>query len=128
MEEKFTNKVEQTLAKAIELAKNSEHRYVDIVHYLKISIDDSSSLFVSILNKLNISINSLKKEITEDLEFTRELEKDYTVPSHKVGEVVTIDSSKDFEKQDNQLHRAFRVGYKNTPKVLVKTRNNQIKK
>ena len=33
------------------------------VHYLKISIDDSSSLFVSILNKLNISINSLKKEI-----------------------------------------------------------------
>ncbi|MBR3891793.1 MAG: AAA family ATPase [Bacilli bacterium] len=63
MEEKFTNKVEQTLAKSIELAKNSEHRYVDIVHYLKISIDDSSSLFVSILNKLNISINSLKKEI-----------------------------------------------------------------
>lgn len=72
--------------------------------------------------------NSLKKEITEDLEFTRELEKDYTVPSHKVGEVVTIDSSKDFEQQDNQLHRAFRVGYKNTPKVLVKTRSNQIKK
>ena len=63
MEEKFTNKVEQTLAKTIDLAKNSEHRYADIVHYLKISIDDSSSLFVSILNKLNVNINSLKKEI-----------------------------------------------------------------
>lgn len=72
--------------------------------------------------------NSLKKEITEDLEFSRELEKDYTVPNHKIGEVVTIDSVKDFEEQDKQLHRAFRVGYKNTPKVLVKTRNSQIKK
>lgn len=71
---------------------------------------------------------SLKAEIENDLSFTKELEKDYTVPSHKIGEVVKIDSTKDFEQQDNQLHRAFRVGYKNTPKVLVKTRNNQNKK
>ena len=63
MEEKFTNKVEETLAKAIELAKNSEHRYVDIVHYLKIVINDSCSLFVSVINKLETNINLLKKEI-----------------------------------------------------------------
>ena len=63
MEEKFTNKVEETLAKAIELAKNSEHRYVDIVHYLKIVINDSGSLFVSVINKLETNINLLKKEI-----------------------------------------------------------------
>ena len=65
---------------------------------------------------------SLKREIENDLSFKRELEKDYTVPSHKIGEVVKIDSTKDFEEQDKQLHRAFRVGYKNTPKVLVKTK------
>jgi len=70
---------------------------------------------------------SLKREIEEELSFKKELEKDYTVPSHKIGEVVQIDSTKDFEKQDNQLHRAFRVGYKNTPKVLVKTNKNTTK-
>jgi len=55
----------------------------------------------------------------------KELNKDYQVPNHQVGEVVKIDSVKEFEEQDKQLHRAFRVGYKNTPKVLVKTKNNK---
>lgn len=67
----------------------------------------------------------LKNEIRKDLEFSRELNKDYQVPNSKIGEVVKIDSVKDFEEQDKQLHRAFRVGYKNTPKVLVKTKNNK---
>ena len=59
MEDKFTNKVEETLAKAIELAKNNSHSYVDIAHYLKIALSDSSSLLVSILNKLNKPINQI---------------------------------------------------------------------
>ncbi len=66
---------------------------------------------------------ALKREIKSELEFKRDLNKDYQVPNHQIGEVVKIDSVKDFEEQDKQLHRAFRVGYKNTPKVLVKTKN-----
>lgn len=68
---------------------------------------------------------SLKNEIEKDLEFSRELNQGYEVPNSKVGEVVKIDAVKDFEEQDQQLHRAFRVGYKNAPKVLVKTRKNK---
>lgn len=68
---------------------------------------------------------SLRNQIKSELEFTRDLNKNYEVPSHQIGEVVKIDAIKDFEEQDKQLHRAFKAGYKNTPKVLVKTKNNK---
>lgn len=70
---------------------------------------------------------SLKAEIEHDLAFANELEVEYTVPKEQIGEIVKIDSTKDFDEQDQKLHRAFRVGYKNTPKVLVKT-NKPVRK
>ena len=63
MEEKFTNKVEETLAKSIDLARNSGHKNVDIVHYLTIILNDETSLFNSIMNKLNIDTKLLKQEV-----------------------------------------------------------------
>lgn len=70
----------------------------------------------------------LKRKINEELEFTRELNKDCPVSTNnKVGEIVKIDSVKDFEEQDRSLNSAFRFGYKNTPKVLVKTKKNASK-
>ena len=68
---------------------------------------------------------SLREQIKSDLEFKRELNKEYEVPNHQVGEVVKIDAVKDFEEQDKQLHRAFKIGYKNTPKVLVKRKTDK---
>ncbi len=63
----------------------------------------------------------LKASCEKELELSREYNKDYKVPSSLVGSVVEIDSMKDFERQDASLHRAFRIGYREEPKILVKT-------
>ena len=63
MENNFTNKVEETLAKMIDLAKNSNHSNVDIVHYLKIVINDANSLLNSILKKCSVDVKSVKNDI-----------------------------------------------------------------
>lgn len=63
----------------------------------------------------------LKVSCEKELELSREYNKDYKVPSSLVGSVVEVDSMKDFEKQDASLHRAFKLGYKEEPKILVKT-------
>lgn len=65
----------------------------------------------------------LKKDLTDDLALSREYNKEYQVPNAKIGEVEKINAVKDFAEQDAKLNRAFRVGFKNTPKVLVKTKN-----
>ena len=56
----FTNKVEETLSKTIELAKNYNHNYVDVVHYLKVVSFDSNSLFTSVMKKLSINDSSTR--------------------------------------------------------------------
>ena len=63
MDLEFTQKVEITLNKAIELAQNLKHHKVDVCHFLFISINDTNSLFLNILSRLNISINMIKKDI-----------------------------------------------------------------
>ena len=63
MKNNFTNKVEETLAKMIDLAKNSNHSNVDIVHYLKIVINDANSLLNSILKKCGVDVKSVKNDI-----------------------------------------------------------------
>jgi len=65
MNDEFTQKVEEVLSKAIELAKNSSHEKVDIVHYLKVITQDSDSMFNSILKKLNINQNDILSVINK---------------------------------------------------------------
>lgn len=68
-----------------------------------------------------IRSKQIKANCEKNIELSREFNKDYNVPSTFIGNVVTIDSTKEFEKQDASLHRAFRIGYKEEPKILVKT-------
>ena len=65
MDEKFTDKVEETLAKMIELAKSSSHQNVDIVHFFKVVINDIDSIFCSVVNKLGLNINEIKNDVND---------------------------------------------------------------
>lgn len=82
------------------------------------------------INACNCEIKkakSLKKEINDELKISKELGKSYEVPDYKIGEVVSVDSNEEIDKQDKSLSRAYKTGYKNTPKILVKTRSKTFK-
>ena len=67
MESEFTEKVEVSLSNAIEIAKNSNHSKVDIVHFLLAILNDSNSVFNNILEKLDINKNIVMNEVNEYL-------------------------------------------------------------
>ena len=63
MEELYTEKVQELLYKAIELARNNNHYQVDVCHVLKAFLNDSTSLFCNVLNKMGVSINHVNGKV-----------------------------------------------------------------
>ena len=63
MNDEFTEKVEETLAKSIELAKNNSHEQVDIVHFLTVISNDVDSMFATIISRLGINMDKIKNMI-----------------------------------------------------------------
>ena len=63
MNDEFTEKVEETLAKSIELAKNNSHEKVDIVHFLTVICNDVDSMFATIISRLGINMDKIKNMI-----------------------------------------------------------------
>lgn len=66
----------------------------------------------------------LKQEVRHDLDFYKEMEKEFGIPKAKVGEVVQVNPYEEIDVQENSLRRAFKKGYREKPKVLVKTKEN----
>lgn len=52
--EKMTHKMQEALAKASELALNSSNQIIDVMHLLKVLLEDQSGMFGRVLEKLNI--------------------------------------------------------------------------
>ena len=67
---------------------------------------------------------NLKKESEENLNRYQSMDEEYSVSNALVGDVVQTNALEELEHQDNKLRRAFKAGYKNTPKVLVKTKKD----
>ena len=79
------------------------------------------------INGYNKEIKRAKKlqQIAEDnLNNYREMNEQYNVKDSLVGEVIQTNSPDELYQQNQKLRTAFKVGYKKTPKVLVKTMNN----
>lgn len=66
----------------------------------------------------------LQQESEEILNNYKEMNEEYNITNAPVGEVIQTNSLEELEQQDKKLRRAYNVGYKSTPRVLVKTRNN----
>ncbi|MDR3214830.1 MAG: ATP-dependent chaperone ClpB [Bacilli bacterium] len=65
--EKFTNKTNEVLMNANNIALENNNAMIDIIHILKAMIDDNDSLLVRIITKLNINFNNFNNDITNIL-------------------------------------------------------------
>ncbi len=71
MIDSYTDKVQQLLYNSVENAKKHNHHQVDVCHLLKSFIEDSSSMFCNILNKMNISISKVNAKVDEYMSLIR---------------------------------------------------------
>ena len=55
--EKMTHKMQEAISKAFQLALNSSNQIVDILHLLKVLLEDSSGMLPRIFEKLNLDKN-----------------------------------------------------------------------
>ena len=65
MEDLYTDKVSELLYHSLEIAKENNHYQVDVCHLLRSFLDDNSSLFSNVLNKLGISTSRVMSKVDE---------------------------------------------------------------
>lgn len=93
----FTQKTQELLAIAQKSAQNLGHQLIDLPHILIAMLTQSDTLTEPVLKKLDVDINSLKKEAADEAAKIPKVEGGQVQPSENLRKILT-QASKESEK------------------------------